>query len=109
MQCSKMFQRLSRKTWDPTKRQKYKEDVAMTLAMMDMTFPLNFFDIMVHMPYNVLEELHICEPNQVRRMYPIKRNMQFLKKHVKNKARSEASIVHGYLFEEMQGFVSEYL
>ena len=104
-----MFRRLSCQTWDPLQHQDLADDVAMTMAMMEITFPPNFFDIMSHMPYHLVQELDLCGPNQVRWMYPLERNMRALKDHVKNKAHHEASIMHGYLFQETQGFVSEYL
>ena len=66
MRSSRLFQRLYYKTWDPLQRQNFEDDVAITMAMMDMTFPPSFFDVMSHMPYHLVEQLSMCGPNHVR-------------------------------------------
>ena len=64
---------------------------------------------MSHLPMHLIEELIILGPAQVRWMYPVERTMQTLKNHVKNRARPEASIAHGYLLDETIGFAKSYM
>ena len=69
----------------------------------------DIFDVMSHLPLHLVDELIILGPVQVRWMYPIERNMMTLKNHVKNRARLEASIAHGYLLSETMGFATSYM
>jgi len=56
-----------------------QNDVAISLALMEMHFPPSFFDIMTHLPYHLMDELDICGPVASRWMYPIERYMKNLK------------------------------
>ena len=85
------------------------EDVAVTMSLMEMTFPPTFFDIMSHLPMHLVEELFILGPVHVRWTYPTERTMGALKNHVKNRACPEASIAHGYLQDKTMGFVTSYM
>ena len=109
MRVSRVFRRLCAKVWDPTQEENLKEDVAITMCLMEITFPLTFFDIMSHLPMHLVKELVILGPTQVRWMYPIERTMMTLKNHVRNRARPEASIAHGYLMDETMGFATSYM
>lgn len=109
MRASRIFRRLCCKVWDPAQEDNLREDVAITMCLMEITFPLTFFDIMSHLPFHLVEELIILGPTQVRWMYPVERTMMTLKNHVKNRARREASIAHGYLLDETMGFATSYM
>ena len=85
------------------------EDVAITMCLMEIAFPPTFFDIMSHLPFHLVRELIILGLVQVRWMYPVERTMMTLKSHVKNRARPEASIAHGYLLDETMGFATSYM
>ena len=109
MRACRMFRRLCCKVWDPTQTENLREDIAETMCLMEITFPLTFFDVMSHLPLHLGDELIILGPPQVRWMYPIERNMMTLKNHVKNRARPEASIAQGYLLDETMGFATSYM
>jgi hypothetical protein len=84
-------------------------DVAESMALLEMEFPLSFFDIMTHLSYHLVQELDLCGPVSTRWMYPVERYMKTLKGYVRNMARPEASMAKGYLKDECLGFVTEYL
>jgi len=42
-------------------------------------------------------------------MYPIERTLKMFKTYVRNKARPEASMAEGYLYDETIGFVTKYM
>ena len=109
MRACRVFRRICCKVWDPEQTESLREDVAVTMCLMEIAFPPTFFDIMSHLPLHLVEELLILGPAQVRWMYPVERTMMTLKDHVKNRARPEASIAHGYLLDETMGFVTSYM
>ena len=109
MRSCRLFRRLCCKVWDPAQEEDLREDVAVTLSLMEITFPLTFFDIMSHLPLHLVRELIILGPTHVRWMYPIERTMMMLKNHVKNRARPEASIARGYLLDETMGYATSYM
>lgn len=108
MRASRVFQRICCKVWDPSQAESLREDVAITMCLMEITFPLTFFDVMSHLPMHLVNEL-LLGPVQVGWMYPVERTMMTLKSHVKNRARPEASIAHGYLLDETMGFATSYM
>ena len=109
MRASRVFRRICCKVWDPSQTENLREDVAITMCLLEMTFPPTFFDVMSHLPEHLVAELFLLGPVQVRWMYPIERTMMTLKNHVKNRARPEASIARGYLLEETMGFATSYM
>ena len=83
MRSCRVFRRLCCKVWDPRQEQNLREDVAITMCLMEITFPPTFFTIMSHLPEHLVGELIILGPTQVRWMYPVERTMMTLKNHVK--------------------------
>jgi hypothetical protein len=81
-----------------------KQDVALTLVLLEREFPPSFFDIMTHLIVHLVEELEFCGPVHTQWMYPIEWYLKTLKGFVKNKARSKGSMVEGYALEEALGF-----
>ena len=79
------------------------------MALLEMEFPLSFFDIMTHLPYHLVQELDLCGPMSARWMYLVERYMKTLKSHVRNMTRLEACMAEGYLKDKCIGFVTEYL
>ena len=69
----------------------------------------SFFDIMVHLPIHLVDEIKLGGPVYGWRMYPIERYLGKVKSYVKNRSRPEASIAEGYLAEECLIFCSRYL
>jgi hypothetical protein len=83
--------------------------VAITLCLLEWELPEAFFDVMTHLCLHVVEELAICDPMHVRWMYPIERALKTFKAYVRNKARHEASMAEGYIYDETIRFVIEYM
>ena len=65
MRASRVFRRICCKVWDPAQEENLKEDVAITMCLLEITFPLTFFDIMSHLPEHLVLELIILGPAQV--------------------------------------------
>jgi len=74
-----------------------------------MSFPLSFFDIMVHLIVHLVKEIRLCGPVYLRWMYPVERYIKILKGYVKNQYHPEASIIERYITEEVIEFCSEYM
>jgi hypothetical protein len=113
MRMSKVYRRICTKVYNPTEFESLQADVAESMAesmaLLEMEFPLSFFEIMTHLPYHLVQELDLCGPVSTRWMYPVERYMKTLKGYVRNMARPEASMAEGYLKDECLGFVTEYL
>ena len=84
-------------------------EVVQILCQLEMIFPPSFFDIMVHLPIHLPNEVRLGGPVQFRWMYPIERYLCRLKSYVRNKAYPEGFIAEGYLAEEALTFYSRYL
>jgi hypothetical protein len=89
---------------DPTTMVELKNDVAVTLVLLEKEFPLSFFDTMTHFLVHLVEELKICGLVHTCWMYPMECYMKTLKGYVRNKARLEGSMAEGYAIEEALGF-----
>jgi hypothetical protein len=113
MRMSKVYRRICTKVYNPTEFESLQADVAESMAesmaLLEMEFPLSFFEIMTHLPYHLVQELDLCGPVSTQWMYPVERYMKTLKGYVRNMARPEASMAEGYLKDECLGFVTEYL
>jgi hypothetical protein len=109
MRMCKVFRRICTKVYNPAEYESLQVDVAESMALLKIEFPPSFFDIMMHLPYHLVQELDLCGPVSTRWMYPIERYMKTLKGYVRNMARPEASMAEGYVKEECIGFVIEYL
>ncbi len=94
---------------NPTTIGELKKEVAMTLILLEQEFPPSFFDIMMHLLVNLVEEFEIYGLIHTRWMYPIEHYLKTLKGYVNNKARIEGSMEKGYAFEEALGFYTKYL
>jgi hypothetical protein len=105
----KIFRRICTKVYNPVDFASLEEDVAESMALLEMKFLPSFFDIMTHLPYHLIQELDLCGPVSTRWMYPIERYMKTLKGYVRNMARPEASMAEGYVKDECIGFITEYL
>ncbi|XP_019253852.1 PREDICTED: uncharacterized protein LOC109232540 [Nicotiana attenuata] len=75
---------------------------------LEKIFPPTFFDIMVHLPIHLVNDIKLGGPAHLRWMYPTERNMCKYKVFVRNRAHSEA-IAEGFLAEECLNFCSRYL
>ena len=109
MRMSKVFRPICTKVYNSANYASLQADVAESMALVEMEFPPDFFDIMMHYPYHLVRELDLCGPVSTRWMYPIERYMKTLKSHVWNMVRPEACMAEGYLKDECIAFVTEYL
>jgi hypothetical protein len=71
MRLSRVYCSICAKVWDPIDLPTLKEDVAITLRMLEWEFSGAFFDVMSHLTLHIVEELNICGPIHTRWMYPI--------------------------------------
>jgi hypothetical protein len=60
------------KVVDPNKMHKLKEDVVVTLCMLEMEIPPSFFDVMTHLVLHLVEDLELCGHVHRKWMYCIK-------------------------------------
>ena len=104
MRMSKLFRRICTKVYNPADFSSLEQDVAESMALLEMEFPPSFFDVMTHLPYHIAKELDLCGPVNARWMYPVERYMKVLKNNVRNMARPEACMAEGYLKDECKFF-----
>ncbi|KAL3681546.1 hypothetical protein R1sor_024502 [Riccia sorocarpa] len=97
------------KVWNPSDYNSLREEVAITMCLLEMHFPPSFFDIMTHLVVHLVEELDICGPVATRWMYPMEWYLGHLKRSVRSSARPEACMAEGYIMEEALGFTAEYM
>ena len=86
-----------------------KEDVAVTMSMLEMHMPPSFFDVMSHLVLHLVEELELCGPVHTRWMYSVERMNKVLKGFVNNMARPEACMAKSYVLDEAIGLVAEFM
>jgi len=86
-----------------------QSEIAETLCQLETIFPPSFFDIMVHLPIHLVNEVRMGGPVQFRWMYSIERYLGKLKGYVRNKSRPEGSIAEGYIVNECLTLCSRYL
>lgn len=84
-------------------------EICETLCLLEMIFPPSFFDIMVHLPIHLTNQIKLGGPVHCRSMYFVERYLGRLKGYVRNRSRPEASIAEGYLAEECLIFCSRFL
>ncbi|XP_016164774.1 uncharacterized protein LOC107607320 [Arachis ipaensis] len=106
--CS-FFRRICQKVISLDEVVNLEAEIAETLCQLERIFPPSFFDIMVHLPIHLANEVRLGGPVQYRWMYPVERYMCTLKSYVRNRSRPEGSIAEGYLANECINFCSRYL
>lgn len=84
-------------------------DIVEILCEFERIFPPAFFDVMVHLPTHLVDEIRFGGPVQYRWMYFVERYLGKLKSYVRNRSRPEGCIAEGYLMEECLTFCSRYL
>jgi hypothetical protein len=67
-----------------------------TLCLLEATFPLSFFDHMLHLTAHLAMEIWFLGPYYLHQMFPYERLYGFLKSLVHNKLFPEGAIVRGY-------------
>ncbi len=86
-----------------------KQDLALTLVLLEWEFPPSFFDVMTHLLVHLVEEMELCSLVHTRWMYLVEHYLKTLKGFVKNKTRPEISMAEGYALKEALGFSTKYL
>lgn len=109
MRLSRVFRRICAKVVDPNDMPSLKEDVAVTMSMLEMHMPPSFFDVMSHLVLHLVEELELCGPVHTRWMYSVERMNKVLKGFVNNMARPEACMAKSYVLDEAIGLVAEFM
>jgi len=104
MKMCKVFRRIYTKVHNPNNLSSLEHNVTKS-----MTFLHSFFHIMTHLPYHLIQELDICGLVSICLTYMVEIHIKILKSYVHNMARSEASMVEGYLRKECIWFVIKYL
>lgn len=77
-----------------------------TVYKLKNIFLLTFIDVMEHLVVHLPFEAKVGGPMQHRWIYPFEKCMLYLKRKVKNKARTEGSICEAYILEEISNFSS---
>ena len=109
LQLSKFFSDLCSKELRDEDLERLSKTIPETLCQLEMIFPPEFFDIMMHLPIHLAEEARLGGPVLYRWMYPIERYLRTLKGYVRNKAQPEGSIAEGYILEEWMTFCSRFV
>lgn len=107
IRLGKCFTRLCAKVVDPLEILGLRLFVVETVCLLEICMPPTFFDVMEHMLIHLVDDLEHCGHVGGRWLYPLEHYMGALKSLVRNKARPEASIASGYIYEETLGFCIE--
>lgn len=91
MHLGKTFQKLRTKVLNPTNIQNLRTYVVETLCMLEIWWPLGFFDLQTHFINHLVNELEICGLVGSRWCYPIEWYLHVLKKNVKNKVNLQVA------------------
>nr|CAE76028.1 B1292H11.14 [Oryza sativa Japonica Group] len=100
---------ISQKVIDPDRLEALQNDVVQCLVSFELIFRPSFFNIMTHLLCHLVKEMGILGPAYLHNMFPFERYMGVVKKYVRNRARSEASIAKGYGTEEVIEFCVEFI
>jgi len=109
MHFSRIFKHICAKVLDPADMGTLKENVTITMCMLEMTMPPSFFDITVHLIFHLVDELDMCGPIHTRWMYCVECLNKVLKGYVSNMAQPKASMATKYLMDETLGLITEYM
>ncbi|XP_040994301.1 uncharacterized protein LOC121240842 [Juglans microcarpa x Juglans regia] len=106
---SSYFKELCSRTLDLSVLHQLQANIPIIFCKLEMIFPPAFFDIMVHLAIDLLEETLLARLVQYRWMYPFKRYLRKFKRYVRNRACPEGSIAEAYVHLECLTFCSIYL
>jgi len=90
--CS-FFSSICSKVIYPLKLDELEDEIVVILCELEMFFPPSFFDILVPLVMYLVREVILGGPVYLRWMYHVERYMKNLKGYVKNRYRSEASMI----------------
>jgi len=108
MRIPKVLRNIRNKVWNPFEIDSFRDDVVVSLTLVEMHFPPSFFDIMTHLLY-LMDELDLCGPVSIRWMYLVEIYMKTLKTYVCDMVKPKGSMVEGYIKDECLSFIIEFL
>ncbi len=73
-----------------------KQDVVLTLILLEWEFSPSFFDVMTPFLVHLMEELEFCGLVHTLWMYTIECYLKALKRFVRNKVRLKGNMAKGY-------------
>lgn len=76
--------------------------------MFEVWFAPGFWDIMMHLPIHLVEEVAILGPVHSRWCYSVERYLGVLTSYVRDTSKPEACMASGYSVDESLGFCTEY-
>ncbi len=76
--------------------------------MLEVWFPLAFFNLMTHLIIHVVDELKICGPISTRWCYSVEKYLLVLKRYFCNNAKPEGCMASRYMYDEALGFFNKY-
>jgi hypothetical protein len=79
------------------------------LCELEIYYPPAFFDIMVHLPVHVVEDIVQLRPPFLRSMMPFERMNGHIRGYIRNRSRPDGSIAKGFLAEECISFYTNFL
>ncbi|XP_020964472.1 uncharacterized protein LOC110265673 [Arachis ipaensis] len=103
------FRQLCQKVITLEEINQLEAEFVIILCQLERIFPPLFFDIMMHLPIHLANEVRLGGPVQFRWMYPSERYLCTLKSYVRNRSHPEGSIAEAYLVDECLTFYSRYL
>lgn len=109
MRLSAFFKGICSKVVNLEDLEHLQSEISEILCQFQKIFPPSFFDIMVHLPIHLVDEIKYGGPAPLSWMYPIERFLRKLKFYVRNKSRPEGSIAEAYIAEECVNFCARYL
>ncbi|KAH0679486.1 hypothetical protein KY284_020571 [Solanum tuberosum] len=83
-----------------------EENILVTTTKLEKIFPCGFFDVMEHLPIDLVQEARLGGPVQTRWMYLFERKIGSSKKTIKQRGRIEGSVVQGHIRRETGDFYS---
>lgn len=102
-----LSKKLCNKVVDPNTIANLKDDVAMTMVLLEQQFLLSFFDIMTHLLIHLVEELKICGLVHTCWIYLVLH--EDIKGVCVKQSKAQGSMLEGYAVKEALGFYIEYL
>ncbi|XP_047267683.1 uncharacterized protein LOC124898104 [Capsicum annuum] len=109
IRLSSFFRRLCQKVITVEEIDCLEAKIIETINRLEKIFPPTFFDIMIHLPIHLANEVRLGGPVQNQWMYLSERDMCTFKSYVRNKNYPEGSITEAYLVEECLTLCSRYL
>ncbi len=78
--------------------------MAKQLCLLEIWFPLAFFDLMIHFVIHLIDKIKICGSIGARWCYLVEIYLNVLKMYTRNEVWLEPCITSGYMYDEALGF-----